>query len=121
MSSKLSVVDYLLPGKENAIPARQLADMLGIRDTRYLRVLVERERRNGAVILSSTDEVHNGYFLPGNQAEVDRYIAQQSARIKTSLDVLRSAKRFRRLHQPGQMYIADMARDKVGGKNGETV
>lgn len=113
--AKLSVVDYLLPGQANAIPARQLADMMGIRDTRYLRILVERERRNGAVILSSTDDLHNGYYLPANSGEVDRYIAQQSARIKTSLDLLKSAKRYRRLHQPGQLYIADMARGKVGG------
>lgn len=118
--AKLSVVDYLLPGQANAIPARQLADMMGIRDTRYLRILVERERRNGAVILSSMSDLHNGYYLPGSQDDVDRYIAQQSARIRTSLDVLKSAKRYRRLHQPGQLYIARMADSKVGGKNGKT-
>ena len=117
MSNKLSVVDYLLPGQANAIPARQLADLMGIRSTRYLRLLVESERRNGAVILSSTDDLHNGYYLPGNQAEVDRYIAQQSARIKTSLDSLKSAKRFRRLHQPGQLYIVDCATEVDNGKN----
>lgn len=116
--AKLSVVDYLLPGQANAIPARQLADMMGIRSTRYLRTLVEHERRNGAVILSSTDDLYNGYYLPANQEEVDRYIAQQSARIKTSLDSLKSAKRFRRLHQPGQMYIVDCAKPEVdNGKN----
>ena len=78
MANKLSVVDYLLPGQANAIPARQLADLMGIRSTRYLRNLVERERRNGAVILSSTDDLYNGYYLPGSPEEVDRYIAQQS-------------------------------------------
>ena len=113
--NRISVVDYLLPGQANAIPARQLADLMGIRSTRYLRILVETERRNGAVILSSTDDLHNGYYLPGCQDEVDRYIAQQQKRVKTTLDVIKSAKRFRKLHQPGQMYIADMARGKVGG------
>lgn len=119
MSGKKIVVDYLRKGRENAIPAQKLADLMGIKDTRYLRILVEHERKNGAVILSSSDELHNGYFLPGSLDEVDRYIAQQSARVKTSLDCLKSAKRFRKLHQPGQLYIADMAR-KVGDENGGT-
>lgn len=118
--SKLSVVDYLLPGQANAIPARQLADLMGIRSTQYLRLLIETERRNGAVILSSTDELHNGYYLPSNQNEVDRYIAQQSKRVKTTLDSLRSAMRYRKLHQPGQLYIADMARRNGGDNNGRT-
>ena len=116
MSGKKYVVDYLGKGRENAIPARQLADLMGIRSTRYLRLLIESERRNGAVILSSMDDLHNGYYLPANSGEVDRYIAQQSARIKTSLDLLKSAKRYRRLHQPGQLYIADMAH-RNGGDN----
>lgn len=115
--AKLSVVDYLLPGQANAIPARQLADMMGIKDTRYLRLLVEHERKNGAVILSSSDALHNGYYLPANQCEVDRYIEQQVKRVKTTCAVLRSAKRFRKLHQPGQVYIADMARGKVDGES----
>ena len=109
--AKLSVVDYLLPGQSNAIPARQLADMLGIRDTRYLRALIEIERRNGAVILSSTDALHNGYYLPASQEEVDRFISQQEKRIKTTFAVLKAAKRYRKLHQPGQLYIARMRDD----------
>lgn len=109
MSGKKYVVDYLGKGRENAIPARQLADLMGIRSTRYLRLLIETERRNGAVILSSMSDLHNGYYLPANQDEVDRYIAQQSKRVKTTMDSLKSAKRYRRLHQPGQLYIADMA------------
>lgn len=117
MSDKKCVVDYLRRGKENAIPAQQLADAMGIRDTRYLRVLVERERRNGAVILSSTDDLHNGYFLPGSMDEVDRYIAQQSHRVKTTLDSLASAKRYRLLYQPGQMYIVDCAKEVDNGKS----
>lgn len=117
MNEKKCVVDYLRRGRENAIPARQLANMMGIRNTRYLRLLVESERRNGAVILSSTDSFNYGYYLPSSQAEVDRYIAQQSARVKTSLDCLRSAKRYQRLHQPGQLYIARMAHD--GGEKSD--
>lgn len=118
--NKISVVDYLLPGQANAIPARQLADLMGIRSTRYLRNLVERERRNGAVIFSSTDDLYNGYYLPGSPEEVDRYIAQQSKRVKTTMDSLKSAKRYRRLHQPGQFYIASMAHDGGDSNNGRT-
>lgn len=117
MTDNISVVDYLRRGQVNAIPARQLADMMGIRDLRTLRNRIEKERKDGAVILSSTDRLHYGYYLAADQSEVDRYIAQQSARVKTSLEVLKSAKRFRRLHQPGQFYIASM---RDGGDNGKT-
>ena len=113
MAITRSVVDYLGKGRENAIPARQLADAMEIRDTRYLRLLIERERRNGAIILSSTDELYNGYYLPGCPEEVDRYIAQTEKRVKTTMACLRSAKRFRRLHQPGQMYIVDCAKSEA--------
>lgn len=115
-TGKKCVVDYLRRGQENAIPARTLADAMGIKDTRYLRILVEHERRNGAVILSSTDRLHYGYYLAADQAEVDRYIARQSKRAKSTWASIKSAKRYRRLHQPGQLYIADMAH-RNGGDN----
>lgn len=116
MSEKKCVVDYLRRGRENAIPARQLADMLGIRDTRYLRHLIARERRNGAVILSSTDRLHYGYYLAADQADVDRYISQQAKRAQSTLTSIRSAKRYQRLHQPGQMYIVDCAKEVDNGE-----
>ena len=116
--SEKKVVDYLGRGKENAISARQLASMMGYTNLRSLRAKVSRERRDGAVILSSTDSMHYGYYLAADQSEVDRYIAQQAKRAKSTYVSIRSAKRYRRLHQPGQMYIADMAHR--GDGNGRT-
>lgn len=46
--------DFLLRGEANAIPARDLAKLMGYRDTRPLREAVERARRAGELILISS-------------------------------------------------------------------
>lgn len=103
------ISDYLRQGKENAIPAKQLAAAMGFHNTRQLRLAIELERRSGTVILSTQDPVHGGYFLPGSEAEIDTYIAEMSARCRTTYQLLKSAKRFKRLHMSGQYYVSAMA------------
>lgn len=116
MGDGKKIVDYLHQGKENAIPAKQLAAAMGFNNTRQLRLAIELERRSGSIILSTQDPVHGGYFLPGSEAEIDSYIAEMSARARTTLELLRSAKRFRKLHMNGQVYIVDMAtKDRDSG------
>ena len=108
------VVDFLQKGKQNAIPAKQLASAMGFKSTRQLRLAIELERRSGTVILSTQDPVRGGYYLPANQEELDSYIAEMEARARTTLEILRSAKRFRKLHTPGQMYMIECS---DGGKH----
>ena len=53
------IIPLLKRGEENAIKTSDLVKMLNI-TPRELRQLVERERNNGEIILSS----NKGYFLP---------------------------------------------------------
>lgn len=101
------VVFFLKKGRKSAIPAKELARMMGYSDTRQLRHEIERERRSGFVILSSQRK-GGGYYLPGDMAEIDEYIATQTKRAVTTFALMRSALRFRKLMQPGQLYMAEM-------------
>ena len=63
-SGQRSIADLLGTGRENAITRRELERLTNL-DGRSVRLLIERERREGVPILSG----HNGYFLPGSEAE----------------------------------------------------
>lgn len=63
-SGQLHIADYLSRGRGSAITARELERLTNL-DGRSVRLLIERERREGVPILSG----HNGYFLPGSEAE----------------------------------------------------
>lgn len=88
---------YLLHGQENAIPARELANLMGYADTRPLRLAVERARREGVLILSSDA----GYFLPSldeaeAEQEIQRYVHRVDARMKSNRLSVRACKRYLR-------------------------
>ena len=51
------IADLLLPGRENAIPRREL-------DGRTVRLMIERERRDGRPILADNAA---GYYLPATE------------------------------------------------------
>ena len=53
------IADLLLPGRENAIPRREL-------DGRTVRLMIERERREGRPILADNAA---GYYLPATEHE----------------------------------------------------
>lgn len=61
---QLHIADYLSRGRESALTSRELERLTNL-DGRSVRLLIERERREGVPILSG----HNGYFLPGSEAE----------------------------------------------------
>lgn len=91
-------VSLFIPrGAENAIPARGLARRVGYRGERALRLAIERERREGAVILADD----NGYYLPSSDAEqarreIERFVRRTDARMRSNRESVRSAKRFLR-------------------------
>lgn len=60
------VYDSLNLGKENAMNADALVSMHGLKSERELRHLVERERAQGALILSGND----GYYRPRTREEM---------------------------------------------------
>lgn len=62
-AKSFQVGSMLLSGMENAIPARELVHLLGLRNSRELRRRVEYERKHGALILSMPTV---GYWLPAS-------------------------------------------------------
>lgn len=59
------IADLLLPGRENAIPRRELERLMGL-DGRTVRLMIERERREGRPILADNA---TGYYLPATEHE----------------------------------------------------
>lgn len=105
-----AVSTYLLHGAANAIPAHQLCEYMGYRDTRILRLAVERERADGALILSST----NGYYLPSDtpaeaRLELQDFVRRTDARMISNRVSVRAAKAALKAYEhkelPGQETI----------------
>lgn len=88
------VSSLLLQGKDNAIPASTLMDLLGVKK-RVLYSLIERERSDGAVILSRPDN-GGGFFLPSDgekgRAEIVDWLRTAETRAATSFKTCRSAR-----------------------------
>lgn len=98
------IYEMLAIGKENAIPSRELCNALQLRDMRELRLMVQRERRSGAVILSS----EKGYFLPGCKSEVEQFIRTTGRKARSTMRCMKSAKKYLReleAVEAGQMSI----------------
>ena len=85
------VIDFLHYGKENAIPSKMLADVMGFRSVRDLQKAVEAERTAGAVILC--DSHGAGYYLSDDPVELRRFTQTLSARAKNTLKAAESAQR----------------------------
>ena len=85
------ISDLLSTGRENALPLRHLETITG-RDGRSIRVEIERERRNGALILS---DCRKGYFLAADEAEAQTFTRSMRKRageiIKTARAIERAA------------------------------
>ena len=81
---------FLIEGEDNALPMRELARLVGVSE-RQARKIIECERRNGSMILSSD----NGYFLPSpdcERYEIRRYIHRADARMVTNRNTIRVMK-----------------------------
>jgi len=77
----VKIVDTLPYGRENAISSKQLAEMLGFATVRALQAAVERERRAGAVIISTTQD-GGGYYLSNDIQEIAAFIRTLNSRAK---------------------------------------
>jgi biotin operon repressor len=69
------IFEVLLPGKENAIPGKDLAQILGI-PLRELTAQIERERRAGKPICANQNGKAPGYYLADTKATMARYCEQ---------------------------------------------
>lgn len=86
----------LLHGEHNAIQTQTLVELTGLRSARQLQSEIERERLNGAMILSTVRR-GGGYFLPDcgerGRQEINDYIRTLTARASNTFRTLRAAKR----------------------------
>ena len=82
------IYDLLPEGREAAIPARDLARMVGLPSVRQLQEAIARERSAGAVILSRVD---GGYYRSSDPEELRRFIRTLDARSRNTAKAMRSA------------------------------
>lgn len=87
------VESFLHRGKENAIRTCELMELTGL-DVRQLRAQVEKERRNGTLILTGSQ---CGYFLPSEgekgKQEISEFYNLQRAKALSLLKTIKTAKK----------------------------
>jgi hypothetical protein len=83
-NNNFRVAQYLQKGAENAIKAPELAQKMGLKPGANLRFLIEADRAQNALILSSG----NGYFLPADgekgREEMERFAAEIDKRARST-------------------------------------
>lgn len=84
-------MEVLPIGRENAIGSQELVDRLHFESVRNMQLEIARERKAGAVILS-TCRHGGGYFLPDDQQEIKQFIRTLENRAKNTLAALESAR-----------------------------
>lgn len=88
---KYVVRDALKLGRNQAIPSKDLARLLGFNSVRDLQKQIEVERAAGAVILS--DPCGAGYYLSNDPEELRRFTQTLNARATNTLRAAESAQR----------------------------
>lgn len=91
-SKPVKISSFLCSGEDHAIPAKQLALLVGISERR-LRLMIADEREEGTLILSS----EAGYYLPDTRsergrAEILHFINAMKQRAFHSLRAIKAAK-----------------------------
>jgi hypothetical protein len=85
------IESFLLHGRENAIPAKELCELTGLINTRSLRAAIERERLNVPIL---ADE--HGYYLPAvdmaqAEMEIKQFLRRQSDRLASNRRSIKGA------------------------------
>lgn len=85
------VSDYLLPGRENAVPLKRLKGLLDL-DGRTVRLMIRSERLHGTPILA---DCVSGYYLPSDdheRAQCVRSMRRRAAEIVKVADAIEGAR-----------------------------
>lgn len=85
------VYEILKVGERNALSPNYLRVALGFTSNRAVQKQIEHERKQGKVILSST-QPPGGYFLPETKQEIRRFIRTLENRGSKTLDALNGAR-----------------------------
>ena len=82
---KVQMIKELLKyGKENITTTEELMQLTKINDTREIQWIVQKERQDGAVILSTCGN-GGGYWLPNTESELKEFIKSMNKR-KSEID-----------------------------------
>lgn len=103
MDSTFEIMGLLPEGKRNAISSDALTRLLHLNSKRELQQRIAKERKAGALILSSST---GGYYTSTDPAEVAAFVRTLENRAKQTFLVLRTARRFLR--------AAEIPRTEVG-------
>lgn len=87
------VYEVLKVGERNTLSADYLRVTLGLTSNRAVQKQIEHERRQGKVILSST-QPPGGYFLPETKQEIRQFIKTLENRGSKTLDALDGARKL---------------------------
>lgn len=87
------VYEVLKVGEKNALSPDYLRAILGLTSNRAVQKQIEHERRQGKVILSSTQSP-GGYFKASNIHEIRRFIKTLENRGSKTLDALDGARKL---------------------------
>lgn len=90
---KSMVYEVLKIGEKNALSPDYLRATLGLTSNRAVQKQIEHERRQGKVILSST-QPPGGYFLPESVHEIRQFIRTLENRGSKTLDALDGARKL---------------------------
>lgn len=76
-----TISSLLCVGKNNAIPGHRIMAALGLKDSRDVTALVERERAAHIPICATTSADCPGYYLPETPSELAAYNKSLSRRV----------------------------------------
>lgn len=75
----MNLLDFIPYGKENAVSRSQLCKLTGLTD-RKVREQISQLRRTHVII---NDQSGHGYYRTTDRAEIERYVRQETARLKS--------------------------------------
>lgn len=81
------IFSLLQTGAENGVTLRELVAMTGMNE-RLVRLKIQQERKAGKLILSNSKD---GYFLPENPEDVQRFARSMSRRAAEIASIARAA------------------------------
>ena len=82
-----SISDLLHSGAKNGTTLRELVALTGMNE-RAVRLKIQQERKSGKLILSNSKD---GYFLPENPEDVQRFARSMSRRAAEIASIARAA------------------------------
>ena len=103
--TQFEIMDILPEGKENAISSDELVQIFHLRNKRELQLRIAEERKEGALILSSSK---GGYYTSRNPADVEKFIRTLESRAKHTFVALRGARRFLRENPVDQIKVNEL-------------